>query len=145
MKGKAKVFPFLFGIVKILSYICSMEDTMENNKLIAEFLGIRVLNQEEARQCDSWLLTKCDVDLMYHTSWNWLMEAVEKIEVESIYDIQAVYDNREEFKGWYPDLFTMNPKDDVIAVSMDDLRYETKIKATYKAVIEFIKWYNKNK
>ena len=44
---------------------------MENNKLIAEFMGWKP-NEHH------WCLNG-DKDLQYHTEWNWLMPVVEKI------------------------------------------------------------------
>ena len=83
-----------------------------------------------------------DSELKYDSSWEWLMPVVEKIEKESIFSVQSIYDKREEFKGWIPELFTLRVKDDIKGIGLDELRFSTKIEATYKAVIEFIKWYN---
>lgn len=100
-----------------------------NNKLIAEFLGWDInspstfptyLHQEEETQ-GHW-------ELKFNTDWNWIMEAVDKIERD--YKISVLI-------SW---------QHCVIESVNSDFRIEkdsdTKIKATYKAVIEFIKWYN---
>jgi len=47
-----------------------------NNKLIAEFMGLVV---SDSANYTSELHTNVDVDLKYHTSWDWLMPVVEKI------------------------------------------------------------------
>lgn len=100
--------------------------TTENNKIIAEFMGAKILSpntkfsyieyplnvstttkgqhKETYKQC---LHSK---NLEYHSNWNWLMEVVKK---------------------------------------MEGLHYEfiltTNIENTYNACIEFIKWYNEQK
>ena len=44
--------------------------TTENNKLIAEFMGIDQVD------IDAWLETNSN--LHYHTSWDWLMPVIDK-------------------------------------------------------------------
>ena len=58
-------------------------------------------------------------ELEYHTSWDWLMPVVEKIK----------------------DLGYSQELDKIDNVLTCDLR----INSLYKAVVEFIKWYNENK
>lgn len=90
---------------------------MENNKLIAEFMGMIVSNWQDY---DSTIHTNVDADLLYHESWDWLMPVVEKV------------------------LHTMNGRD-LYAIIHENLLMaltEVNIEATYKAVIEFIKLYN---
>jgi len=48
---------------------------MENNKLIAEFMGLVVSDRDNYT---SELHTNVDADLKYHTSWDWLMPVAEK-------------------------------------------------------------------
>jgi hypothetical protein len=109
-------------------------NTTENNKLIAEFMGY----------------DRGVSELMgYDTSWDWLMPVVEKIESLGVKfwvkgNTCRVYINRElaeldsnvewngistEFEGFFFIYF----------------EEKTKKEATYKAVVEFIKWYNENK
>jgi hypothetical protein len=123
-------------------------ETIENNKLIAEFMGCErypIKGKE-----DGWIVKRnidlkvCGASLQYGTSWDWLMPVVEKIEKESIYTIQTYYDEREDFIGWETNIFTLFPKDEICNF-LDDSRFDSKIKATYKAVVEYIKWYNENK
>ena len=52
-------------------------NTLENNKLIAEFMGLVVSNREDYH---SSLHTNVDADLKYHTSWDWLMPVVDEID-----------------------------------------------------------------
>ena len=105
--------------------------TIENNKLIAEFMG---LNLHQGVWRKSTLATErkiCKEDaLKYHEDWNWLMEVVEKIEslgyrIEIVKHICRIYLSNKE----------------TIIISENT----PKIEAVYNAVVEFIKWYNENK
>tara|TARA_B110000211_G_C13839512_1_gene447244 strand:+ start:274 stop:588 length:315 start_codon:yes stop_codon:yes gene_type:complete len=62
---------------------------MKNNKLIAEFMGLVVSDSDNYT---SELHTNVDVDLKYHTSWDWLMPVVDKIEIEG-FDPHGLIDN----------------------------------------------------
>lgn len=101
---------------------------MKDNKLIAEFMGmtchhndsnVLIFSTENGNDIVSIY------DLEYHTDWNWLMEVVEKIE-----SLGVVVEIREN----------------VCYIETTPVDYyseleETKIQSTYKAVVEFIKWY----
>ena len=103
--------------------------TLENNKLIAEFLGYIDNGCSE----DGFLIhpiTNYDVEissLKYHKDWNWLMEVVEKIEslgyrIEIVKHICRIYLSNKE----------------TIIISENI----PKVEAVYNACVEFIKWYN---
>lgn len=73
--------------------------------------------------------------LKYDSSWDWLMPVVEKIEdLGFIVEIESKYCGIRQC-----DSFSGN---ETIIVKL--IEGSTKKKAIYKAVIEFIKWYNKN-
>ena len=55
---------------------------MNENKLIAEFMGVGKLH--EAQSSNQWN--------QYHTSWDWLMPVVEKIENDGL-DPHKMIDN----------------------------------------------------
>ena len=112
-----------------------MENILENNRLIAEFLGQKSDKYEFPQF--GYMNTKGDFitefndsQLKFHKDWNWLMEAVEKI----------------ESKGF--DIFINTCVCRIVDVGED--RFEdiecfvnnNKKQAVYKAVVEFIKWYN---
>lgn len=112
-----------------------MNNTTENNKMIAAFMGYRYETgvslggswsrffKIEGEFKDSF--PKCK----YHTSWDWLMPVVEKIEDIGFYvtieqNLVTVYDKQETY-NWYGGRMSDN-----------------KLISTYIAVTEFIKWYN---
>jgi hypothetical protein len=117
--------------------------TTENNKLIAEFMGFNTFNSQldykiydipqhkrdvVAEQNGGTLFA--EMDLKFHSDWNWLMEVVEKI--ESL-NYEVVIQNH----ICHIEMLLM----DNIVVSEDI----PKIEAVYKACISFVKWYNENK
>lgn len=118
----------------------------ENNILIAEFLGWKFYNNLLTFDESLFTFSESNVfklDLKFHSSWDWLMPVVEKIETLFLLpDIFIMYDSREDFKGWYWSVSGV--KDLHKECSTENKREKTKIEATYNAVIEFIKWYNEN-
>ncbi len=85
---------------------------MESNKLIAEFMGV-VFHDDENQYYNADGLHIGNT-LQYHTSWNWLMPVVERIE--------QVHEGV--------------PKQ-LLHLSLFSTRAEV-----HKAVVEFIEWYN---
>ena len=83
-----------------------------NNKLIAEFMG----KDHELNQCIS--------APQYHKEWNWLMPVVEKMQKIVMEDSTDELYNSEQWDNVTHFLVQIN------------------IESTYKAVVEFIKWYN---
>ena len=116
---------------------------LEGNKLIAEFMGGKYDKDTNfpIHPNDIWLPTHGIVNcatiesgngriIQYHTSWDWLMPVVEKIENFNdgctlciIEDERCHINTQTNFE-------------------VDSVGY-TKIEAVYNAIIEFIKWYNK--
>jgi hypothetical protein len=103
----------------------------EGNKLIAEFMGFRVFDKRYPRNHGigapeaEW--RDCIVQkTKYHSSWDWLMPVVEKIEgLENSDDYEVdIFSNCCDIGGI------------IEAVG------KTKIDATYKAITQFIQWYN---
>ena len=102
--------------------------TLENNKLIAEFLNLtsQVIFEQVFTVSENGKTKFYKKDeLEFHTDWNWLMQVVEKIESENIvcFKIQG---NNCYCEG--------NFKYGITAPS--------KINAVYTVCVEFIKWYN---
>ena len=93
-------------------------NTTENNRLIAEFLGLQ-LEQDQERLFINGLGTKL-INETFNTDWNWLMPVIEKI-----LDISLNLDTME----MYYNITDCIPN----------------ITQTHIAVTDFIKWYNENK
>ena len=102
---------------------------MENNKLIAEFMGVRFMpddeyierlkeNREEGVCFD---LGRMESELKYHESWDWLMPVIR--EVQTRYEV-----------------------DEGIEIDYDELQHavmDNDIERVYEQVVEFIKEHNK--
>ena len=114
---------------------------MTDNELIAEFMGVQPDHKElyqmdmesfemiqTYQEEDDYLTIEAGLQrikftpeqMKYHTSWDWLMPVVEKIN-------NLLSKNRVEF-GY-----------------MDECLQSDDIETRYIAVVEFIKWYNENK
>jgi len=97
---------------------------LENNKLIAEFEGHTInygFNKEGVLFLGHHISAN---DLIYDSSWDWLMVVIHKIEViQKEMDCETIIQTGA--KIW--------------------AKSNNKLEGTYKAVVEFIKWYNKNK
>jgi hypothetical protein len=126
--------------------------TTENNKLIAEFMGIKELITESqflAMEHKAHNPTIIEY-LKYNTDWNGLMEVVEKIE-------KLTPNNRVINFGISNVSISIFLRPlDVKIYSKRDADYSVeeivsietkgkKIEAVYSSCIEFIKWYNENK
>ena len=102
-----------------------MDNTIENNKLIAEFMGFQstslgwfdneehLINVEKDNTFD---------DLKFHKDWNWLMGVAEKCLTVNV-DVEPI--------NHY---FIIN--DALLTININEV---------YNACVEFIKWYNKQK
>lgn len=111
-------------------------NTTENNKLIAEFMEYAT---PDGIYFEKNKGTLCHYMLMpFHTSWNWLMPVVRKIE----YMEEGVANG-----NFLLECIGNSAKfilDDGTRLFKDNM-YDTKLEAIYQAVVEFIKWYNENK
>ena len=101
--------------------------TTENNKIIAEFMGLTIITDGI-----SYFDTNYKPLKKYHSDYNWLMEVVEKIETSKDNDF-TVYINNDccKISG-----FELYPNLHIVELST------TKIQSVYNACLEFIKWYN---
>lgn len=100
-----------------------MKTTTENNKLIAEFMGVH--STDNKSWFDGLELHKAGLPFSYgasklkfHSSWDWLMPVIENID-------HLEYESER-----------LNKIDNAIKTRS--------IVDTCQAVVEFIKWYNKN-
>lgn len=127
-------------------------NTIENNKLIAEFMGWDIVekytrmfgygggyvskgHEDADLKVSLYKNTKGSLfhkrDLKFNISWDWLMPVVEKIEST-------------QPEGYNTLIEGANCWIETEPISFEGMG-KTKLEATYKAVVEFIKWYNENK
>jgi hypothetical protein len=120
-------------------------NTTENNKLIAEFMGLKIITDGI-----SFFDTNYKALKRYDTDWNWLMEVVEKI--------SRIPNRNENGLYAYEVCVELSP---ITGITIEDMYrrnfggeegYEKQVfykddflTNTYKAVVEFIKWFNQNK
>jgi len=109
---------------------------MNNNKLIAEFMGLCPLSRSGFISDKKQEYYGSLSDLQYHTSWGWLMPVVEKIECTTIDN----NDNSDNFFNVMIEVFECNINGGNICICENG---NTKLEATYDAVVEFIKQLNK--
>jgi hypothetical protein len=117
-----------------------MKTTEENNRLIAEFLGLQ-LEQDQERLYINGLGTKL-INETFNKDWNWLMEVVEKIENLTNENNFILYD----FTIFSDAVLIADQQgNEVILINKSDNgEFTTKIEATYLACVRFIEGYNKN-
>ena len=144
--------------------------TTENNKIIAEFMGVKqdlesgnymlphysgkyVVNPlTQGRNYDEWADRYTDENyntgyllpleyLQYNTSFDWLMEVVEKIENLTDKNNFVLYDI-----NIYPDgvIVLDQEEHEKVSITRGD-GFTSKIEMVYNACVEFIKWYNEQK
>lgn len=115
----------------------TQEKTIQNNKLIAEFMGMKCTNKKygifrdetNPVNCKTYYSTKIGGAeyLQYNSSWDWLMPVVEKIENMGY---NLIIDAKNSY--FYNGLI----KDAKCSVA------DTKIESVYKTIIKFIQFYN---
>ena len=124
----------------------------EGIRLIAEFDGVKIvkgiiMRSPDMHRASEYYGRKYNEGLQYHFSWNWLMPVWEKIgNLESDkFQIEEVKIGR---KGCYIKALTIpyniNKRLSADYVIGDD-GCEQLFETTFRVIVEFIKWYNKNK
>lgn len=117
-------------------------ETQENNKIIAEFMGLkpRLISPDVYGYSDGTFFS-CTHDtpekvvesiskyVKYHSDWNWLMQVVEKI--EALLAEVEIRNQQTRIIGYNNEIIQFHPS--------------SKITSVYTAVVNFIKWYNANK
>lgn len=107
-----------------------MKTTEENNRLIAEFMGLTessIPNKYWTEKNSEGITSGEMVEPKYHSSWDWLMPVVNKI--RTLYNNCEV-DGDEAF--------------DIIDVLSEGCT-EANIFQAFDAVVQFIEWYNEQK
>lgn len=128
----------------------TQEEILEGNKLIAEFMELH--KDEESGNYlivdEPHIRASCLMSieyLRYHSSWDWLMPVVEKIEhLEETETMLGIVD----INSHYCRILSLCKKQPDIIIgcyetSPEKLKCSTKIDALYQAIIKFIKWYKK--
>ena len=122
----------------------------KNNRLIAEFMGY-TLNENDEYPIEYITVQghwdTCSIqDLNYHKSWDWLMKVVEKIENIKIKDYSIstdITDDKTFINVWH---YGDGGKWSILISNLnEEYKDFNKMQRTYKAVIEFINFYNKQK
>lgn len=148
-------------------------DITQSNKLIAEFMGDRIEIRsfgDALPRRDSYyyvsgeknfylgLVGGSNIDYLwerevykmkYHTSWDWLMPVVEKIESiefsRDLCDITITWHYDINIQRNYCIIKPDNSFASTVIDKWDFKSYEGKLSGTYQAVVQFILWYNENK
>ena len=114
------------------------KEIIENNKLIAEFMGVDV-NYSDIVYKDSKSPLRHFIDnrnkldgLDFHNSWDWLMPVVEKCK-ETLETIETEFESEERAK-FEEEIFSLDE-------TLEDF-FTNNLEAIYRRCIEFIKWYN---
>jgi len=125
------------------------QQIIEHNTFIAKFMGLSH-NIHYRNPLDKNNILDAE-DLLFHSSWDWLMTVIEKIEREFLFFIgdqdesflTKVYyngyrdeDKKNRFETYCNSIF----RDGIIKTYDDDKKV-----SAYMAVIEFIKWHNQDK
>ena len=103
-------------------------------------MGVNVITIDDVRKNKNPYISSADghleYDLKYHTSWDWLMPVVGKIECTKTDD----EDNSDSFFNVMIEVFECNINGRDICICENG---NTKLEATYRAVVKFINQYNK--
>lgn len=118
-----------------------MNELEENNKLIAEYMGAKwwpksnniFVKYSEAYEFNNSVAFSIK-GLNYHLSWDWLMPVILKIISEHQTDF---FIDRMNYDNFFIGLGTNG-------TYAQNERNESAIEASYKAVIGFIKYFNKH-
>lgn len=106
------------------------EKVIEGNRLIAEFLGHKFQKSGNFKHPYIQINTNIifDNELEYHSNWKELMPVVEKIvDISGFINI----DDMEEKQYW-------------VLNNLTSMRITAHIQWVWKAVVNYIKWYNEN-
>lgn len=125
-----------------------MKETTQNNILLAEFLGVK---EKESNWFDGYELQEAGLpfnygamgngtrDLKFHTSWDWLMLVVDKIEGLILGENNSI-----NVTIGATNYCVIQDSNGEIYNDNEESK-ETKLKTVYAACVKFVKWYNENK
>lgn len=152
-KSNLKILTLQYNIMKNSADTqVTNSETIENNKLIAEFMGYSFkMLPDTDNQCyelsGSWDIihvTEFEIGCFaYHSDWNRLMPVVERIESLGYYTNSDIGFTGSDNKTVMH--FFRVYKNGYEGINIAFSKSTFKIESIYTAVIEFIKWYNDNK
>ena len=124
----------------------------ETNKLIAEFMGYKVVDKPKVVNGENFFeyldenskYIYCNSLLRYNDKWDWLMPVVEKIREKQMFSFINIY-NQAMKEGCEIRVFDINNNNIFYTYPKVNTEEKTLLNVTHGAVVEFIKWYNKNK
>ena len=121
-----------------------MDTTLENNKLIAEFMGVRPKMEAPDTYTYSdlpWISVRADKpeEVMEHianyskysSSWDWLIPVVAKC-YQSIEEMEVEFESEE--REIFESIFDVD-------ITLAEI-FQSDINAIYERCLDFIKWYN---
>ena len=136
------------------------QTVLEGNKLIAEFMGA-IFHKDWTsaiykipQDTYEYIINPTPVsskfwmadEMCYHSSWDWLMPVVDKIEKENA--SQFTYRYYDEI-NWGKELHVVTSSYFLNSYNRLNKKFKcessNKLEAYWLAVVEFIKWYNLNK
>lgn len=117
----------------------SDKETLESNKLIAEFEGLKIITDGI-----SWFDTFFKPLKFYNKSWNDLIPMIEKI-ASLGYRVLIEFDKNPELNDIY--IQNIETGEYLQTDYYEDREYkpQSNIELIWFTVVNFIKWYNKNK
>lgn len=144
----------IVSLIIVKNLIMENSNIIENNQLLANFLGIKV-SKFEWKDSTDLIIGKFegyDHDLHFfnpNANWTWLMPVVEKI--ESLEDEHHgrfgvhIYSNTCSIQGTNLHLAINDSSYGYVYMSDPNAVFNTKLESTYYNVVEFIKWWNEYK
>lgn len=118
--------------------------TKEGNRLIAEFMGFKYI--EDGDLVWNKVVSLCIEKLKYHSSWEWLMPVVEKI--ESLGFLTTIKYRNSKEDSFHEIIISKNNR--IFGESLETMEQileaenYSKIQAVWNGVINFIEKYNEN-
>lgn len=122
----------------------TQEEIIESNRLIAEFMGAEIKDIGDGQDgyhfpnpvptefnVSGWRNKTATKYLYYHTSWDWLMPVYRKIK-NYLNEIDRPSNNHVCFG-------------DSLEVDIHCAVTSIEIEKSFRAIVEFIKWYNQTK
>ena len=126
------------------------QEIERGNRIVGEFMGFRMFDKKYPRNHGIGAPEADWKDMIiqkakYHSSWDWLMSVVEKIEAMSDNIIEKVWIS---IQGKTCSMWNYYDPSEVLRKAGSDTPYKirtiggTKIESVYKAVLQFLEWYN---